>query len=542
MTAQLGAAPVPHLASSIGDVPSAKLLRQGSPFLRSLLVTVDAITLLVAWVLAEIWVSPAHRSILIAGATVALLTGGGVFLFGALGLYRARVCSLRSLEHARLARGCLFLGLVGLAGVGVVHGRITNTEIVVGATLSLVLSMATRGAYRNWVAGRRRDGEYLRTVLFVGAGDESVEIGALLECHPELGYRPVGVVGDHEIAHRYGQRWCGNLDDVVPAVASMGATGVIVCATALDPPELNRIVHELLEAQVHVQLSSGLRGVDIQRLRPLPLAREPLFYVEPVSLARWQLTLKRAMDLGLASVALAASVPILALAALAIKLQSRGPVLFKQIRVGRRGRQFVVYKLRTMRVGAESELPGLRGLNARQGPLLKIPHDPRVSRLGRILRATSIDELPQLWNVLNGTMSLVGPRPALPDEVANFDDALRAREDVRPGITGLWQVEGRDNPSFSAYRRFDLFYIENWSIGLDGVILFNTIEAVLARVLRTALRRGEDIQLARTGLADVLESDEPELRRRTRTLERAVPGRTGHDRPHGRRSAFHGVS
>ena len=116
--------------------------------------------------------------------------------------------------------------------------------------------------------------------------------------------------------------------------------------------------------------------------------------------------------------------------------------------------------------------------------------------LGRILHATSIDELPQLWNVLNGTMSLVGPRPALPDEVVHFDAELRARESVLPGITGLWQVEGRDNPSFAAYRRFDLFYLQNWSVTLDVIILLGTAESVVTRAFRTLARRGEEIALA----------------------------------------------
>jgi exopolysaccharide biosynthesis polyprenyl glycosylphosphotransferase len=360
-----------------------------------------------------------------------------------------------------------------------------------------VLCLVSRASYRNWLGSRRRDGAYLRRVLLVGCGVESEGLTALLDCHPELGYEPVGVLGDAATAQVFDQAWCGDLDDLKTAMTATAATGAIVCVTALDSPTLNYVVQELLESRAHVQLSSGLRGVQVQRLRPLPLAHEPLFYVEPVSLARWQLTLKRALDLAVASVVLLAAAPIIALAAAAIYAEDRGPMFFRQIRVGRDGRQFALYKLRTMRVGAESELAGLRQLNDRDGPLLKISDDPRVSRLGRILRATSIDELPQLWNVLNGTMSLVGPRPALPDEVAKFDDEHRAREEVRPGITGMWQVEGRDNPSFSAYRRFDLFYIQNWSVGLDLMILERTAEALVARIVHTVLRRADDIQLSR---------------------------------------------
>ena len=335
-------------------------------------------------------------------------------------------------------------------------------------------------------------------MLLVGAGAESAELAALLTEHPELGYRTAGVVGDEREALRHGLEgcWCGGLDEGLAVLADTGVTGAIVCGSDLHSSELNKIVQELLHAGAHVQLSSGLHGVDVGRLRPSPLAHEPFFYVEPVTLAAWQLVTKRAIDVVLSSVMLTLTLPVLGLAALGIKLHDRGPVLFKQWRVGRDGAPFLLYKLRTMREGAEHETADLLELNVRDGPLTKFPHDPRVTTLGRILRATSIDELPQLWNVLNGTMSLVGPRPALPDEVAHFDAELRARESVRPGITGLWQVEGRDNPSFAAYRRFDLFYLENWSVALDLVILLGTVESVIARVFRGLLHLDEDIQLA----------------------------------------------
>ena len=195
-------------------------------------------------------------------------------------------------------------------------------------------------------------------------------------------------------------------------------------------------------------------------------------------------------------------------------------MLFKQSRVGRDGVPFVLYKLRTMRKGAEWEMEQLSDLNVRDGPLTKIAQDPRVTVFGRVLRATSIDELPQLWNVLNGTMSLVGPRPALPDEVAHFDAELRAREAVLPGITGLWQVEGRDNPSFAAYRRFDLFYLQNWSVTLDVMILLGTVESVIIRVFRGLWHLEQDIPLAPP---EVLDSGPRQaVQRRTTTQSRTL--------------------
>ena len=193
--------------------------------------------------------------------------------------------------------------------------------------------------------------------------------------------------------------------------------------------------------------------------------------------------------------------PLIAAAALAIRLTDHGPAIYRSQRIGREGKTIQVLKLRTMVRDAHKLMVDVAALNERTGgPLFKASDDPRVTKIGRILRATSIDELPQLWNVLNGSMSLVGPRPALPDEVKHFDPELQRRDEMRPGITGLWQVEARDNPSFSVYRRLDLSYIDNWSLGLDVAIVASTAHQLVARaasqfswwstaVRRTSLRR-----------------------------------------------------
>ena len=194
------------------------------------------------------------------------------------------------------------------------------------------------------------------------------------------------------------------------------------------------------------------------------------------------------MDVVLATVMLLLALPVLLAAAMAIKVHDRGPVLFRQQRVGKDGKRFRLYKLRTMVPGAEQLLVPLRPENRRDGPLFKLVHDPRVTRVGHFLRAASIDELPQLVNVLKGDMSLVGPRPALPEEVVQFDDELLERLRVLPGVTGLWQVEARDDPSFERYRRYDLHYLEHWSLTLDATILVATVGVVARRSAR-ALRR-----------------------------------------------------
>ena len=202
------------------------------------------------------------------------------------------------------------------------------------------------------------------------------------------------------------------------------------------------------------------------------------------------------LDLILASLIFLIALPVLAVAALAVKLGDGGSVLFRQTRIGQDGAPFSLLKLRTMVPDAEERLVDLTFANEREGgPLFKLTQDPRRTKVGRILERTSLDELPQLINVLRGDMSLVGPRPALPHEVAQFDDELLGRQRVLPGITGLWQVEGRENPAFDVYRRLDLFYVENWSIGLDLAIMFSTVCSVLGRVVPHATHVVDEPQL-----------------------------------------------
>jgi lipopolysaccharide/colanic/teichoic acid biosynthesis glycosyltransferase len=261
-----------------------------------------------------------------------------------------------------------------------------------------------------------------------------------------------------------------------------------VSAFTLD--ERTQLVRALLDAGVHVQLSSGLSRIDHHRLRAAPLARESLYYVEPRTPSRWEAAAKRGIDLVVGAAVVVATAPLLVAAAVAVKLESPGPIFYRQRRVGRNGELFTVWKVRTMVVDAEARLADLQARNQMvDGPLFKLDNDPRITRVGRFLRATSIDELPQLLSVLRGEMSLVGPRPALPDEVERFDAELRRRQSLRPGITGLWQIEARDNTSFGAYRRLDLFYLDNRSLRLDLAILGATLEEVIARALVSLRKR-----------------------------------------------------
>jgi exopolysaccharide biosynthesis polyprenyl glycosylphosphotransferase len=205
----------------------------------------------------------------------------------------------------------------------------------------------------------------------------------------------------------------------------------------------------------------------------------PLITLKGVAFSPGKRFAKRTFDLVVGTLFIIVGAPLWLLITLAIKLDSRGPVFYRQMRVGRGGRVFSMYKFRSMRDGADAHLEGLLEHNEATGPLFKIRNDPRVTRVGRFLRKYSLDEFPQLLNVMRGEMSLVGPRPPLPNEVDAYSDHHRRRLEVLPGMTGLWQVSGRSTLTFEEMVRLDLLYIENWSVGFDLALLMRTVPAVL---------------------------------------------------------------
>ncbi|MGH9100249.1 MAG: sugar transferase, partial [Acidimicrobiales bacterium] len=322
----------------------------------------------------------------------------------------------------------------------------------------------------------------------------TTRLRSLLRSEPELGYVVTGVVDTsnrdpiwHDVPSS------SSLADIPRLATVTGARGVMIVPNALSATDTHRAIAVAATAKLHVQIWPGLAGVGSRRLRLVPLAGEAFFYVEPRSSRGWELAAKRAIDVIGSAAACLVATPVLVVAAGLIKLDSHGPVLYRAQRIGKDGKPFVTFKLRTMLDGAGLGLLDLAGMNERvDGPLFKSTFDPRVTKVGRWLRLASIDELPQLWNVLMGTMSLVGPRPALPGEVAQFDQELLRRHCVRPGITGLWQIEARRNPSFNAYRRLDLSYVDNWSLSLDLSILAATVPSVISHTIRELLghRRG----------------------------------------------------
>ncbi len=328
----------------------------------------------------------------------------------------------------------------------------------------------------------RQQGRLRRSVLIVGANTEGLAICDMLLDERSHGY---DVVGFLDGVRDVGGAVCrdvpvvGRIENTVQIARASGVGNVIIATTAVDATRSNALVRKLTDMGIHVELSSSLADIAAGRLTVRPLGRFPVLYVEPVQRHGWRVAAKRGFDLLVSTITVVVLAPLLALLAIAIKLDSKGPVLFKQERVGKDGRRFMVWKYRTMVVDAEAQLEALRHLNEAEGPLFKMVHDPRVTRVGRVLRALSLDELPQLGNVLRGEMSLVGPRPALAREMEEWSTDLHERLRVKPGLTGMWQVSGRSDASFEEYVRLDLYYVDNWSLWTDLAIVAKTVPTVL---------------------------------------------------------------
>jgi exopolysaccharide biosynthesis polyprenyl glycosylphosphotransferase len=456
--------------------------------LKAILTTADTAVLALAW-LPALLIGLGNRrpaeSMFIASVAVAT----SLLIMRYEGLYLSRLCAVRSIEVRLIARStfytCLGLVLVDRVLFFRLDTVILLKEVGVGAALMLVLLVIERSVFRSVLRSARQGGARARDVLIVGSGAHAARLVSLIGDHPDYGMRVIGLVGDREAAaaNGMGHLWMGTIDETLEVTLRTSVTGVVLSSSASEHPNITTLVKRLQRRQIHVQVSNGLAGFDVQRIRQLHLAHEPMIYLEASRPRRVDFATKRMIDLAVSVVTLVVTSPILIAASLAIKFTDRGPVLFKQTRVGRDGKLFSVFKFRTMVVDAEKRKAELMAGNERSGPLFKMDIDPRVTRIGHLLRLTSLDEVPQLINVVRGQMSIVGPRPALPSEVIEFDEELRRRELVKPGITGLWQVEARDSPSFDAYRRLDLFYVDNWTVVGDLEIMLDTAEHLLGRVV-----------------------------------------------------------
>ncbi len=320
-------------------------------------------------------------------------------------------------------------------------------------------------------------------VLIVGAGEVGRMVMRAIAARPELGYQIVGFLDDdaQKGSTDLGRlRALGGLENFLHVLNSERVSDVIITLPWTYHDKILGLVEQAEQRQIRVRLVPDVFQLTMSRVDVDDSLGIPLLGARPAAIRGSGLLLKRALDLIGGGLLFVLTLPLMGLAALGIKLDSPGPVIFKQTRVGKNGRLFTCYKFRSMRQGAEEEKQALLHLNeAGNGPLFKIRDDPRCTRVGRLIRRTSIDELPQLLNVFRGEMSLVGPRPPEPAEVEQYQPWHRQRLSVTPGLTGLWQISGRSDVSFDEMALLDIWYAENWSVELDIKILLKTIPVVL---------------------------------------------------------------
>lgn len=402
------------------------------------------------------------------------------FLFELLGLYRSQ--RRESLGHvlAQIGLAALFTTAAVSALANLVSAPVaaafpalcSAAQLVVLGSFRLALFMSLRLA--------RRQGRNFRSVLIVGSGPRARQARTVIEHHPEWGLRLLGFVDDRDTpvdpalrdAKVYKLSELSDLvrDEVVDEVLIACPRGMLA---SLDP-----VVRVCADVGVPLTLVSDLFGDILPRPQASRFGDLPTLSFAMVDHSQLMLWAKRGIDLAVATALLAISSPVLVVAAALIRATSPGPVLFRQVRCGLHGRRFSILKLRTMHVDAEARRQELEPLNEASGPVFKIRNDPRVTGVGRFLRRWSIDELPQFWNVIRGDMSLVGPRPPIPSEVAQYETFQRRRLSMRPGVTCLWQVNGRNEIGFDDWVRLDLHYIDNWSLAQDLRILAHTLPAV----------------------------------------------------------------
>lgn len=320
-----------------------------------------------------------------------------------------------------------------------------------------------------------------RTALIIGSGSQALAAADLILNSPELDTRVVGFLDWHRTdLWRYRDiPLIGHPDRLTEIVAGGQVDAILIAVETCDLAATRPILATAEEMGVNCYLLSEIHSPDVAVLRPDFLGGKPALVWRHVKESRTAIFTKLFLDRLGGLVVLSLTSPIMLFAALMIKLDSHGPVFFKQVRCGLNGRPFHLYKFRTMTSDAELRKNELLHRNEMSGPVFKLRHDPRMTKVGRLLRKYSIDELPQLFNIIKGDMSLVGPRPPLPREVVKYKPWQRRKLSIKPGLTCIWQVSGRNAVGFEDWMRMDLDYIDNWSLWLDAKILARTIPTVL---------------------------------------------------------------
>jgi exopolysaccharide biosynthesis polyprenyl glycosylphosphotransferase len=393
-----------------------------------------------------------------------------------------------TMEYQRVARATgatfAFFAVIAL----LLKIEIARGYLLIALPVGLVSVLLGRMVWRSWLVARRREGRFLTGAFVIGSHQDATRVVHQLLQRHYAGYKPIGVA----FTDGNGKATTAAVDDETVPLVPMDevpsltrATGTRAVIVAGDLPggrqQVQDLGWQLENSGTELILVSTLTDVAGPRIHMRPVEGLPMLHVDLPQYEGINHTVKRAVDLVLGGLAVLLLSPVLAAVALAVKLDSPGPVLFRQQRIGVAGTPFTMFKFRSMVTDAEARLAQLARTNEGSGLLFKLRDDPRVTRVGRFIRRYSLDELPQLFNVLNGSMSLIGPRPPLPREVAEYEGRVHRRLLIKPGITGLWQISGRSNLSWEESVKLDLYYVENWSILTDFVVLLKTVRAVLKR-------------------------------------------------------------
>jgi len=399
--------------------------------------------------------------------------------------YEARFVGTGSDEFKRIINASfVFTALIGTSAF-LLQAQLSRGFVAITMPLGLLLLLLGRYAARKVLHRLRRGGRAQHLCIVVGTRAEAQALTDRITKESFAGMRVVGVcLPDWEtgevLLDGAPVRDLGAARHLGDVLGRVGATTVAVAGSgALSGQELRELSWTIEGKGVDLALAPGLTDVAGPRVHVRPVAGLPLLYVEEPSFGGGRRFVKVALDLVLAATLLVLLSPVLLLCAFLIRREDGGPVFYRQERVGRSGEVFRIWKFRSMKVGADQQLADLS--NEADGPLFKVRKDPRLTRCGVWLRAYSLDELPQLINVLSGSMSLVGPRPPLPSEVELYSEHVHRRLLVKPGMSGLWQISGRADLEWDEAVRLDLYYVENWSVTFDLMILWKTVFAVLKR-------------------------------------------------------------
>jgi exopolysaccharide biosynthesis polyprenyl glycosylphosphotransferase len=407
----------------------------------------------------------------------------------ALEAYRTRdpkVLGIGAEEYKRVVSASLrVFGFLGVAAL-VLKIESASTFVLVSLPLGVTMLSLNRWAFRRWLERQKARGLCLSRAVVVGEPEDVRYVIKQINRRPGAPYDILGAClpgarrGASLVVDSVRVPVLSSIYGVAHMVHQTGANAVIVAGPV---PGGNQFIRELgwrlEEDAAELVLAATLTNVAGPRIHWRPVEGLPLMHVDIPHYSGGKHTLKRLMDISIASLALIVLAPVLLGLAMIVKADSAGPVLFRQERIGKRGSTFKMLKFRSMVVDAEAQLAGLTAVDEGAGVLFKVRNDPRVTRCGRWMRKYSLDELPQFWNVLTGSMSLVGPRPPLLREVNGYEQHTHRRLLIKPGITGLWQINGRSDLPWEEAVRLDLYYVENWSIAGDLIIMWRTFRAMI---------------------------------------------------------------